>query len=436
MRILYNVLAYVLVILALPMFVWRFLKEEGFGERMRQSLGYLRAADLEKVSKQQCFWLHAASVGEAVAASPIVKELRRAYPEQKILVSTVTATGNAMAKRIMTDADAIIFFPLDLPGLPSKVIDQIEPALFLPVETELWPNFMATLAKRQIPIVMVNGRISDRSFKRYGRFQPLFKEMLSSVSRFCMQSEQDAHYIQQLGAEPAKVVVTGNTKFDQVYSEVGEQEKNLLQNQLGLAPDQLVLIAGSTHSGEEEIILAAFKKLQEQYKTAKLILAPRNILRTPEVIDICKGQSLTAVRRTELQFFPQSPLQSEVVILDTIGELGRFYSLASFVFIGGSLIPRGGHNVLEPAAHGKPIIVGPHMFNFKDSYDLLTKGQACLTVQDAQSLAQELLVLAKDPEKQRQMGEQASQLIAANQGASALTVSYIQQVLRQSEVRC
>lgn len=427
MRIIYNLLAILIVLLAIPAFMLRLVREDGFGRRLKQSFGFLPEDVLQAVVGQDCLWLHAASVGEVVAASPLVKEMRRAFPERKILLSVVTAGGYDMAQRIIKDADAVMFFPLDLPWLSRAVLRKINPAVFMMVETELWPNFLAAARDFAVPVMMVNGRISDKSHKRYRYLFAVLQDMLNTVQRFCMQSLIDAQYIIALGADPRRVVVTGNTKFDQTYTEVPDEEQMALRESLGVADAYPVIVAGSTHKGEEEAVLTAFLKVKAQFPQAKLILAPREILRAEEIGELISAKGCTAIRRTALQ--QGVPQTAEVMILDSIGELGRIYSLAEVVFVGGSLIPRGGHNILEPAAHGKPIVVGPHMFNFKDTYALFSGRKACRTVQDSKELGNAFLELLQDHMLHHQMSQETLKIIKENQGAAQNSILYLQELL-------
>ncbi|VBB09274.1 glycosyl transferases group 1 [Lucifera butyrica] len=429
MQFVYNLVAIILVVLALPVFIVRLIREVGFGERLRQSFGFLRNEDLRPVARQNCVWLHAASVGEIVATSPILKELKRRMPDVPVMVSVVTATGYAMAKRIMPEADSIIFFPLDLPWLGISVIRRIRPGVFAMVETELWPNFLRAARSYRIPVVMVNGRISDKSVKRYRHLGRILQDMLDTITWFCMQSSIDAEYIVRLGADPSRVIITGNTKFDQTYTAVGEPEKKRLQSEFGLTGSFPILVAGSTHKGEEEAVLETFNKIKETYPAAKLILAPRDYLRVEEIQTLSEQAGLSAVRRTALNGQPDS--KHDVVLLDTIGELGKIYSLGDIIFVGGSLVPTGGHNILEPAAHGKPILVGPHMFNFKETYALMSGKEACDTVQDAAELTEKTLFILEHEELRRQMGTNALRVIEDNRGAAGKSVSYIEAVYRK-----
>lgn len=427
MHVLYNILAVLIVLLATPVFIMRLIRENGFGRRLRQSFGFLPLEDLEPVAQKNCIWLHAASVGEIVAASPIIKEMRREFPGKPILVSVVTATGYAMAKRIITDADSIIFFPLDLPGISYSVVRRIRPQVFLMVETELWPNFLKAMGHFSIPVMMVNGRISDKSMGRYRYLGSVLQNMLDTVSKFCMQSTIDAQYIVSLGAAPQRVAVTGNTKFDQTYTSVTNVEQQQLCGQMGLSNAFPVLMAGSTHKGEEEILLAALQTVRKSFPTAKLVIAPRDIMRVDEIASLANEFSFVPARRTTL--LANHGDRHDVVLLDTIGELGKIYSVGTIIYIGGSLVARGGHNILEPAAHGKPILVGPHMFNFKDTYALFTSRHACITVHDADSLANEILHILQDEQIRLQMSTEALKIIDENRGAAHSSMKYLREIL-------
>lgn len=428
MGFLYNILAICLVIIALPVFVYRFLREDGFGERLRQSFGRLPPDAIDKVAGKEAIWLHAASVGEIVATSPIVKEIRREFPETPIVVSVVTASGYAMARRIIPEADAVIFFPLDLPYLSRRVVKRIRPQVFLLVETELWPNFLKAARFFGIPVMMVNGRISDKSVNRYRYLFGVLREMLDTVVQFCMQSTIDAQYIIRLGADPRRVVVTGNTKFDQSYTDISEGEREDLFRRLGFAGRRPIIVAGSTHKGEEEQLFAAYRQVRAEFSGAGLVIAPREPLRAQEVVALAAADGLQAIRRTQLQDAVTAGY--DVVVVDTIGELGKIYGIGDIIYIGGSLVPHGGHNLLEPAAHGKPILVGPHMFNFKDSYALLSGRGACDTVYDSDGLTERILYLLRNNAARQTMGQAAWRIIQDNRGAARKSAQYLKELLQ------
>ena len=427
MHYIYNILTILFVIIAMPVFVFRLIREDGFGERLRQSFGFIPQEALARVAGRGSIWLHAASVGEIVATSPIVKEIRKEMPAVPIMISVVTASGYAMAKRIIPEADSIIFFPLDVPLLSSRVIGRIKPRVFMPVETELWPNFLKAAREHNIPVMMVNGRISDKSVELYHHLGSVLKDMMNTVAKFCMQSNIDKDYIIRLGADPDRVVVTGNTKFDQTYTDVSPAEKEKLCREMGLGNSSPILMAGSTHKGEEDIILNAFIETRKSFPQAKLVIAPREIMRADDIISLAAAQNLKATRRTTLK--DNSSEAHDVVILDTIGELGKVYSIGDIVYVGGSLIQHGGHNILEPAAHGKPIIVGPHMYNFKDTYALFSNRGACVTVKDSAELVDSMLHILQNDDVRRVMSDETLAIIEENRGASHKSALYLKELL-------
>ena len=431
MQILYNIVATLLVILLIPYFIVRIIREKGFWGRMVQSLGFLPRHALDKVAGKNCIWIHASSVGEIVATSPIIKEFRKEFPNTPILVSVVTNTGYTMANRIIKNADSIIYFPLDLPWLPEMMIKKIRPRVFLPVETELWPNFLKATRKYKIPVMMVNGRISDKSVKRYKYMFSILSDMIGTVSKFAMQSDIDASYIIRLGADEKLVTVTGNTKFDQTYTNVTSEEKKAMLKELCLDDAEGIFLAGSTHKGEEDAVLKAFTVLKQEHPKVKLLIAPRSILRKDEIAHICHKYGFKSAFRTVLKEKPSH--DHDVVILDTIGELGRVYSLGDVIFVGGSLSRHGGHNILEPAAHGKAIIVGPHMFNFKDTHVLFSKRNACITVKNAKELSAAVLELFDDSDKRHAMEAETLQIIADNRGASRRSAVILRKLLDECE---
>ncbi len=431
-KIVYNITAVLIIVPVGAVFLIRATREKGFVERIKQSMfGIFPAHALDKVAKKNCIWVHAASVGEVVATSPLIKEFRKEFPKSPILVSVVTTSGYEMANRIIKDADSIIYYPLDLPFLAGHILRRIHPRIFLPVETELWPNFLKTARQMKIPVMMVNGRISDKSVTRYKYLFSILSDMIGTVKRFAMQSPIDADYIMRLGAPPELVTVTGNTKFDQTYTDVSDEEKQEFLQSLGLADNDGILLAGSTHRGEEGYVLSAFAAVREKHQNAKLVIAPRELLRVTEVMHICKNAGFEAKTRTALQKEPATG--HDIVILDTIGELGRIYSIGDVVYVGGSLISHGGHNILEPAAHGKAIIVGSNMFNFKDTHALFTKRNACVTVKDAEELAAKTVELFDNQEERARLERETLAIVNENKGAARKSAVILRETLENYE---
>ena len=431
MYIIYNILIIlVFIFVALPYFLYRLVVEKGFGHRFRQNMGLVRREEIAPVADTNCIWLHGASVGEMVAISPLVKEIKNLMPERKVLVSAVTVGGYDMARQIMPEADAIINFPLDLPFVASSMVSRIRPGIFIMVETELWPNFLRAIRERNIPAMMMNGRISEKSAKSYRYLSSLLRDMLNTINLFCMQSSIDAKYITQLGADPKKIIVTGNTKFDQTYAEVSPEDLATYKTELGLGEDAWpVIVAGSTHRTEEEAVLTSFTAVRKKYPHARLIIAPRKLNRIEEIKKVNAKFGYEMGFRSKLKEMEGKRPEFPVLMLDTIGELGRIYAIGDIVFVGGSLVRYGGHNVLEPAAHAKPILVGPSMEDFKDSYSLLSKAGACRMVADTDGLTEAFLEIAGDDNLRKRMGEASIQIIRENRGAALKTIHYLTDLL-------
>ncbi|MBR5589055.1 MAG: 3-deoxy-D-manno-octulosonic acid transferase, partial [Phascolarctobacterium sp.] len=435
MYLIYNLLLIVVFILfVLPYYTYRLFTEKGFSRRFRQSLGRVHNKEIEKVMRKDCIWIHGASVGEIVATSPLVKQIRQEMPDRPILVSAFTVGGYNMAKQIIPEADAIIFFPLDLPFVAESMVKRIHPGIFMPVETELWPNFLRAIRERHIPVMMVNGRISEKSVKTYRYLYGIWDDMLSTVSRFCMQSSIDADYIYSLGADKNKIFVTGNTKFDQTYAEVTPEDYTRYKEELALNNCYPIIMAGSTHPGEEKALFDAFKKVREKYADARLVIAPRKVNRADEISKLASSYGFETGYRSKMLENPSLRKEYSVVLLDTIGELGRIYAVGDVVFVGGSLCKTGGHNVLEPAAHAKPIIVGPNMQNFKDSYSLLSKVGACKMVNNVAELANEMLDIIGNDERREKMGAASLQVIKENRGADIRSIHYLKELLDLTSV--
>lgn len=435
MYFLYNIIILIaLVFFVIPYYTYRLITEDGFKRRFRQSFGHVEEEEIAKVAQKDCIWIHGASVGEIVATSPLVKQIRKEMPERPILVSAFTVGGYNMAKQIIPEADAIIYFPLDLPFVAESMVKRIHPGIFMPVETELWPNFLRAIRERHIPVMMVNGRISEKSVKSYRYLYGIWEDMLNTVTRFCMQSSIDADYIAHLGAEADKIFVTGNTKFDQTYAEVTAEDLQKYKTELSLGDAYPVVVAGSTHPTEEKAVLEAFKAVREKYPEARLIIAPRKTARADEIAKIAADFGYEAGYRSKMLEHENLRKDYPVILLDTIGELGRIYAVGDVVYVGGSLSKHGGHNVLEPAAHAKPILVGPNMQNFKDSYALLSKVGACKMVNNVSELTKEMLDIISNDERRQKMGAASLQVIKENRGADVRSIKYLKDLLELTSV--
>ena len=371
-------------------------------------------------------WVHAVSVGEAIAAAPLVEGLRRLHPELPLVMTTVTSTGAQIVRERFAGLAIHRFFPLDLPSVTRRAVAAINPAFLICMETELWPNILRTLAARGVPVMIANGRISDRSYRRYRLIRRFMTSVLANVRVFAMQSDEDARRIIALGAQPERVVVTGNIKIDaSVPDPAGSVD--LWRRLLGLAPGQRVWVAGSTHQGEEALVLDAHRAALTEFPELVLVIAPRHPERTREVLALVDRRGWPSVRRSEL---PAAVTTTDapvppVVILDTIGELAMLYAIADVVFVGGSLVPMGGHNVLEAAQRRKPVLIGPHTGNFRESVGLLESAGAALVVRDASELSRELRRLLADPDLRLKLGDAGHEAVASRHGAVRETLDLI-----------
>ena len=387
-------------------------------------LGFLpRGLNLERP-----IWIHAVSVGEAQAVKGLLDELRKVYPNKKFVISTVTATGNKIVRGFSRKGDFVTYLPLDLSFIVKRVVAKVDPSLFIIAETEIWPNIISALNQKHIPIILVNGRISDVSLRGYKAIKFLLKDTLSKINACCVQSERDALRFKQIGVGEDKVKVTGNMKFDAASLNLNNRKQNKLRSELWFGQDDKFLVCGSTHAGEEEAILKEYKKLLGYFKNLKLLIAPRHPERSREVAGLVLKYGFESVMVSALP--AQAGIRANTVfILDTVGSLIDFYEVADIVFVGGSLVHKGGHNILEPASFSKPVIFGPYMFNFRDIADLFISNNAAVMLRDASGLYGVISKLLNDPDEARQVGQKGRQLISLNIGATLRNVEVVKLVM-------
>lgn len=364
-----------------------------------------------------------------MAVRGLVEELRMAYPERKFIISTVTPTGNKVAVAAAKEGDFVTYLPLDLSFVVRSIIKRIKPSLFIIAETELWPNLIRCLYKNKIPIVTVNGRISDASFKGYLSIKFMVKAVLEKISLFCVQTSRDKERLMRLGVRGDKIKVTGNMKFDAAKICAKIQGPDDLRAQMDFYPGDKILVAGSTHPGEDEIILGAYKDLLSEIPGLKLIIAPRHPERSREISKIASRFGFQSVMASDFPFKCDGSSASPVFIIDIIGSLFNFYSIADIVFVGGSLVKKGGQNILEPASLGKPVIFGPFMFNFRDIADLFLSNDAAVMVRGQQELKTSIAYFLNNIPRAVEIGERAKQLILQNQGATGKTIEWIKGLL-------
>ncbi|MDP8266128.1 MAG: 3-deoxy-D-manno-octulosonic acid transferase [Candidatus Aceula meridiana] len=374
------------------------------------------------LNNKKKIWIHAVSVGEVLVVKNLIKKIHQCFLGYQIIISTVTKTGYNLAKSIAKDEDVVIFAPLDFSFVVRKYIRILQPQIFINTETEIWPNLLTALHKRGIPIVQVNGRISDKAFEGYQRLKVFIKPVLGYVWQFCMQTDRDANRIRTLGASSNKVHVVGNIKFDDIPEINDSQLKGLRVDD-----NEEILVAGSTHSGEEEIVLNLFKKIKKKFPSLRLIIAPRHPERTDEVCALVEAKKLEAVKFSQTHDLVFN--QDTVVVVDTIGHLRALYSLAKIVFVGKSLTRRGGHNIIEPAYFEKPIIVGPYMDNFLDVTQLFLDNNAIIQVKDEKEFVKVVQELLKDEARCEELGLKAREVIENQQGAVDKTINIISNIL-------
>ena len=361
-------------------------------------------------------WVHAVSVGEVLASRGLLAEIKRRFPNRRLVVSTTTVAGQELAQRGLPGVDAVFYAPVDSRGAVRRALDRVNPSLLVLMETELWPNLIHAARRRGTRIAVVNGRLSPRSFPRYRAIRPLLRPLLAEVDLYLMQAEPHAERARAIGAPAERVNVSGNLKYD--VAEPAAPDPALAGILEGRHP---VWVAGSTVGGEEEIVLAAFRKLREQAPGARLVLAPRHPERFDVVAQLVEAGDLRSARRSLLNGGPPAAESIEVLVLDTIGELASVFGHARVAFIGGSLVPRGGHNVLEAAAAGCPVIVGPHMENFQEIASEFLGAGALVQVRDAEDLVPALLALWNDPARRQEVGQRGRRLLERNRGAIART---------------
>lgn len=393
----------------------------------RERMGFVPQSLGERQHDEPLIWVHAVSVGEVAAAEPILRELRSLEPLAKIVLSVTTPTGREMAQKRNLDIDGLFYFPFDIPIAVTRALDTLRPSLFIAMETELWPNFLWAAKRRGVKTMVANARVSDHSFRRSGLLRPLYRWMLKHVDWICVQSALDAERFVALGADERNVQVVGNSKFDEAYPEVSEAEQCKLRQDLGFALDAPVIVAGSTNPGEEEIVLDAFWQVRVKHPDARLLIAPRHPERTGEIEEIADRLGYAIARRTKMleaaaragEPLPeQNSAQDRVVLLDTIGELARVYSIATVAFVGGSLVPKGGQNILQAIAQGKPVFFGPYMHNFRDSTAAALAQGVGFQIRDAKSLAQGVLELLNAPDRLAEIARKGREMIEASRGAA------------------
>jgi 3-deoxy-D-manno-octulosonic-acid transferase len=431
MYFIYSFLTLVAFVLVSPYFLYQAIRYKKYIGSLGQRLGYLPVS--LNVDGEESIWIHAVSVGEALTARALAADLKERYPRLRLYLSTTTIAGQHVARRSLQHVDAVFYFPFDWAFIVKRTLNIVRPRLFVMMETEIWPNLLRLCRARGVRTVLINGRISSRSYPRYRLIRPFFRRVLADVDRFCMQSDESARRIVELGADQPKVTVTGSLKFDSLEMPAvvshGKPRERVLRF-FRLSPNRIVLVAGSTVRGEEPAVLKAFSRLKGASPSALAILAPRQPERFGEVERLAREAGFVTARRSDLPIDTEP--RADVVVLDTIGELAQLYQVATVVFVGGSLVDHGGHNILEPAVFGKPILFGPHMQNFKEIVDAFVGNDAAVQVGSERELEQAMVSLATDPVRRAKLGAAARALVEANRGAKDKTLAVIADLLPPS----
>lgn len=423
MYILYSIILAVGLVLALPWFLWKGRATGKYWRTFRERMGGLPAHLNSRGGP--AIWIHAVSVGEVLAARPLLPALRARFPGHGLFLSTTTTTGNAVAAEAAGDLDGLFYAPFDWPGPVRQALATLDPALLVLVETELWPTLIHEAHRRGTRVAVANGRLSERSFRRYRRIRPFFRRVLAEVDLFLMQGEAQAQRLQALGAPPDRVRVTGSMKYDAVPQ--GRPPEPLMRLIQSRSPSGPLWIAGSTVDGEEELVLHALHEVRRRVDGAALLIAPRHPERFDAVCGVVEAAGFRCRRRSTLE--PGAWKDGEVLLLDTLGELAPLFALATVVFIGKTLVSFGGHNIVEPAAAGRPVVIGPHMENFQEIADQFLAADALVQVETARELGQEVAALMLDETRRRALGERAQALVQLHRGAAGRTVSALSDLI-------
>ncbi len=426
----------VIVLFALavsPWLVYQAVRYRKYVGSLSQRLGYLPVSF--NIDAESSIWIHAVSVGELLTARPLIAALREKHPSLRIFLSTTTMSAQQLARRNPLDVDGVFYFPFDLGVVVRRTLDLVKPRLFLMVETEIWPNLLRECRRRGVKTAIVNGRLSARSFPRYRLARGFFRHVLADIDRFCVQSDESARRFVGIGAPAERVTVTGSLKFDSLEPASAGQARSRerVLRYFRFPASRPVWVAGSTMKGEEALVLRVFRRLKASQPGAVLIVAPRHPERFADVVAMAQQEGFRTVRRSELPIDAEP--RADVVVLDTIGELAAVYQVGTVVFVGGSLVPTGGHNILEPAVFGRPVVFGPHMQNFAEIAAAFTANDAGVQVASDGAFEEEVLALMADPVRRARLGAAARALVEANRGAKARTIDALDLLLPPPSAR-
>lgn len=422
---IYNIVFFFAYLMLLPWFLRRMCRRGGYRKDFFQRLGRFPADLRAKLLARRRIWIHAVSVGEMFIAMRIARELRARRPDLAFVFTVTTSTGHAVAEKQLDKDDVLLYFPVDLPLVVRRVLNVVRPLALILVETEIWPNLLRTLHFRNIPVILVNGRISDKSFRGFRRLRIYVREIFSALDLVCVQGKEDSSRMIELGARPERVHVMGTAKYDEAAAGSDIQLPTDVFKRAGFPDDALLLVGGSTWPGEETVLLDLYRRLQPTHPKLRLVLVPRHFERAIEVAAEIEKAGLIGIRKSVLNGAATVPAPAGVLLVDTTGELKRYYAAADIVFVGKSLTRHGGQNLIEPAALGKPVIVGPNMENFRPVMaDFLAAG-AVLQVPDKAALGAAIERLLGDPEERAAYARLGRDLVQSKAGVVTATVNRI-----------
>lgn len=428
---LYNIILTIGITVGIPLIIPIILLSEKRRKTFLQRLGLKQLPEniLSKSAKKP-IWIHALSVGEVLSSVPLVMNLKGHFKDKRIVFSASTKTGFEIADKLFKkNVDSIFFFPFDLLFSVKYITKKIDPAIVIIVESDIWPNFLFEMKKRNVPVILINARLSKRSFKRYRRFAFIANKLFLSFAKICTQSIEDTKRFMLLGIPSNMISTTGNIKFDQPYDSVSEKEIEILKQSMNIRLVKKILMAGSTHEGEESILIDAFSRIRKNFADTVLILVPRNPERARSVLKLCKSSGFSSILMKDLKNIDKHE-KIDVIVVDIIGILKRLYAIADVAFVGGSLVNLSGHNPLEPAAFSKPVIFGQHMSDFAYISQLLLDSGGAAQVKNTNSLYETIVEILSDSDKARNMGEKAFKVFNANKGAVEKTLKVIESQLK------
>ena len=417
-------------LLGSPYLIFKIITSKRYRSGLNQRFGIIK----ERLSNKPSIWVHGASVGEVITAKSIIERIDEEFPEWETFISATTNTGFSVAEKTFLNKN-IFYFPLDLSWITKKVILKKRPSFILLIELEIWPNFLISAFKKNIPVIIVNGRISNKSVKAYRTISRISKDFRNSLTSelnvFCARTELDAQRFRELGIPGKQIFVTGTMKYDNIPTHIDQNISKELAKLFNIDDDDLILVGGSTHAGEEEILIRVFERLNKTFPNLKLILVPRHVERTKDVSRLIEKTGFVPVLKTEVERsrYKWQNTNREIILIDTVGDLEKVYSISNFVFVGKSLVPSGGQNMMEPAGMGNPVIFGPHTFNFNEEVDLLLKNSAAKVVKTEEELLETIEFFINNPDVAKEMGLKAQRVVNEKRGATDRNIEIIRNII-------